>query len=57
MADYDPLELKNQQIILVVASTFGDGEAPTNGEKFKTRLQKMQENGVTIKSVEHQSPR
>eukprot|EP00794_Sanderia_malayensis_P014342 gene14341-15838_t len=41
MSDYNFHEMEYEQLILVVASTFGNGEAPTNGESFGEMLYKL----------------
>lgn len=51
MADYDVNELKFQEVILVVASTFGEGEAPTNGENFKNNLDKLRREKSKIQNA------
>lgn len=49
MADYDVKDLNYQQAIIIVASTFGDGEAPSNGEEFKKKLEEMRKQNSKIK--------
>ncbi|XP_055861578.1 nitric oxide synthase-like isoform X2 [Biomphalaria glabrata] len=39
MEDYDIIELEHESLVLVVASTFGNGEAPENGKEFVKNLQ------------------
>lgn len=41
MSEYDINELKNESIMLLVGSTFGNGDAPGNGEKFRNELIKI----------------
>ena len=60
MADYDTSNLKYQQVIIAVASTFGEGEPPANGESFQKNLQEMKKkqdkislNGIPPKFVQH----
>ncbi|KAI9561886.1 nitric oxide synthase 2 [Daphnia sinensis] len=48
MADYDINQLQDQQATVVIASTFGDGEAPSNGEEFKKRLVKIKQENSKI---------
>ncbi len=36
MSDYNFPELEYEQLVLIVTSTFGNGEAPTNGEVINT---------------------
>ncbi|XP_053560576.1 nitric oxide synthase, inducible isoform X2 [Bombina bombina] len=38
MADYDISQLDKETLLLVVTSTFGNGDCPGNGEKFKKSL-------------------
>ena len=40
MKDYDVAKMEFQDLILVVASTFGSGDPPDNGEKFYKSLKK-----------------
>ncbi len=49
MADYDVNDLNYQQAIIIVASTFGDGEAPSNGKEFKKKLEEMRKQDSKIK--------
>ncbi|MES2625306.1 MAG: bifunctional nitrate reductase/sulfite reductase flavoprotein subunit alpha [Pseudomonadota bacterium] len=34
MADYDTVKLEKEQVLLLVSSTYGDGEPPDNGQRF-----------------------
>lgn len=38
MEDYDPVHLEHETLLLVVTSTFGNGDPPENGEVSKTGL-------------------
>jgi len=40
MKDYDVAKMEFEDLILVVASTFGSGDPPDNGEKFYKSLKK-----------------
>eukprot|EP00794_Sanderia_malayensis_P014272 gene14272-15759_t len=42
MDEYDFSRLSHETLLFVVASTFGNGEAPMNGEKFGDDLHKLQ---------------
>ncbi|XP_057298420.1 nitric oxide synthase, inducible-like isoform X2 [Hydractinia symbiolongicarpus] len=41
MEDYNFAEIENEECLFIVASTFGNGEAPDNGKEFKKKLKKM----------------
>ncbi|XP_062619237.1 nitric oxide synthase 1-like isoform X1 [Saccostrea cucullata] len=41
MEDYDPIYLEHEQLLLVVTSTFGNGDPPENGEAFAKSLHEM----------------
>ncbi|XP_043233654.1 nitric oxide synthase-like protein [Amphibalanus amphitrite] len=43
MDDYDIVDLEHEGLLLVVTSTFGNGDAPENGEIFFKALQNMAE--------------
>ena len=32
MADYDVINLEHEALVMIVTSTFGNGESPENGE-------------------------
>ena len=49
MADCEMSHLNYQQVIVMVASTFGDGEPPNNGEEFKKKLEEMCKSNSKIK--------
>ncbi|XP_069181388.1 nitric oxide synthase-like protein isoform X2 [Procambarus clarkii] len=38
MADYDLINIEHEALVLVVTSTFGNGDPPENGEGFSTKL-------------------
>lgn len=50
MADYNTSDLKSQEIIIAIASTFGDGEPPTNGKKFMESLQEIQRKEQSVET-------
>ncbi|CAG5122629.1 unnamed protein product, partial [Candidula unifasciata] len=41
MADYDVISLEHESLVLVVTSTFGNGDPPENGEAFAKSLYEM----------------
>lgn len=42
MKDYDVVDLENETLLLIVTSTFGNGDPPENGKEFKKILIDMQ---------------
>lgn len=44
MDEYNLENLRNEELILVVASTFGSGDAPQNGKMFSQYLSKVESN-------------
>lgn len=49
MQDYDISSIEHEALLLVVTSTFGNGDPPENGEEFAKNLYtlKMNENGIS----------
>lgn len=43
MDDYSFKELENEECVIFVVSTFGNGEAPDNGKTFSSKLTELQE--------------
>uniref|UniRef100_A0A673HC33 Nitric oxide synthase n=1 Tax=Sinocyclocheilus rhinocerous TaxID=307959 RepID=A0A673HC33_9TELE len=41
MDEYDTVDLEHETLVLVVTSTFGNGDPPENGEKFGAALMEM----------------
>lgn len=41
MKDYDVVDLGHETLLLIVTSTFGNGDPPENGEEFKKILNEM----------------
>lgn len=41
MEDYDPVHLEHETLLLVVTSTFGNGDPPENGEEFGRFLMEL----------------
>ncbi|XP_071099648.1 nitric oxide synthase 1-like [Haliotis cracherodii] len=50
MEDIDLTELQRQDLILVVTSTFGNGDGPENGEAFAKSLEKLRHSEAVNKS-------
>lgn len=50
MEDYDPIYLEHEQLLLVVTSTFGNGDPPENGEVWISATTEP-----TLNFTEHQS--
>jgi nitric-oxide synthase len=48
MSDYDITNIEHEALLLVVTSTFGNGDPPENGEEFAKNLYtlKLSENGI-----------
>ena len=38
MCDYDAINIEHEALVLVVTSTFGNGEAPENGQVSRQRV-------------------
>lgn len=43
--EYDPAKLGEERVVLVVASTFGNGELPGNATQFLTRIRQLPNGG------------
>lgn len=41
MKDYDVVDLEHETLLLIVTSTFGNGDPPENGEEFRKILSQM----------------
>jgi nitric-oxide synthase, brain len=53
MADYDISSIEHEALILIVASTFGNGDPPEMGEQFAQGLyaMKLQENETEVNTL------
>lgn len=49
MSEYDVSEIEHEALLFVVCSTFGNGDAPENGEQFAEGIyaMKMQDSDST----------
>ena len=52
MDSYDASHLEHETLLLIVTSTFGNGDAPENGEIFAKQLQAIKLTGDTIPDLE-----
>ncbi|XP_041456958.1 nitric oxide synthase, endothelial-like [Lytechinus variegatus] len=55
MDEYDVMNLEHENLLLVVTSTHGNGEPPSNGQDFCRYLMEMSENNNNVSSIP-QSP-
>ncbi|XP_071038207.1 nitric oxide synthase-like protein isoform X4 [Parasteatoda tepidariorum] len=53
MVDYDVINLEHETLLLVVTSTFGNGDPPENGEAFARSLQAIKITGETTPDAEY----
>lgn len=44
MDEYDIIDLEHEALVIVVTSTFGNGDPPENGESFANTLYEMIDN-------------
>ncbi|XP_075070343.1 nitric oxide synthase 3 isoform X2 [Mixophyes fleayi] len=54
MDQYDTVNLEHETLVLVVTSTFGNGDPPENGETFARELMEMTSPNVTTLQLEQQ---
>lgn len=52
MESYDTLHLEHETLLLIVTSTFGNGDPPENGELFARQLQAIKMTGDTAPDVD-----
>lgn len=52
MDAYDTLHLEHETLLLIVTSTFGNGDPPENGESFAKQLQAIKVTGDTAPDLE-----
>lgn len=52
MDSYDTLHLEHETLLLIVTSTFGNGDPPENGELFARQLQAIKMTGDTAPDVD-----
>ena len=52
MDSYDTFNLEHEALLLIVTSTFGNGDPPENGESFSRQLQAIKVTGDTTPDIE-----
>lgn len=52
MDSYDTFNLEHEALLLIVTSTFGNGDPPENGEYFARQLQAIKVTGDTTPDIE-----
>ncbi|KAI1293695.1 Nitric oxide synthase [Halotydeus destructor] len=52
MDSYDTFHLEHEALLLIVTSTFGNGDPPENGESFARQLQAIKMTGDTTPDIE-----
>lgn len=52
MDTYDTFHLEHEALLLIVTSTFGNGDPPENGETFARQLQAIKVTGDTTPDIE-----
>lgn len=53
MEDYETTDLHRENLLLMVASTFGSGEPPDNGKEFWSALKAMRTTKVSLKHLRY----
>ena len=48
MDDVDPSEIRSMSLVLIITSTFGDGEPPSNAEALHSYLMAAEAPGSTV---------
>lgn len=52
MDSYDMSHLEHEALLLIITSTFGNGDPPENGESFARHLQAIKMTGDTTPDIE-----
>lgn len=55
MDAYDTLHLEHETLLLIVTSTFGNGDPPENGESLAKQLQAIRMTGETAPDLDRES--
>lgn len=53
MSDYDISSIEHEALLLVVTSTFGNGDPPENGETFAQNLYTLKCNESNLENGDH----
>ena len=55
MKDYGEVDLEHEALLLIVTSTFGNGDPPENGEEFRKMLHSMRKDKNNMQSSEKEN--